>query len=1110
MKTIHHYLQQKLFVILIILGSFSPVNAQSIVSWETHTADDVFMYHANGNMMIGRVNQMPSEENGYWTMVAGLSDSDGVSFRSKTNNNSYLVFENGSLKLGSNNNTTSFKDNATFYVRTGMADEFKMSFESYSQPGKYIRHKNSVVYLEEIVSNQDRLDATFSAYTGDMSDKNWSKAPGRIWTPWGEKINDPDQVLREYPRPQMKRDSNWIILNGLWRCKKGNVNDAVPFGQNLDRDILVPFPVEAALSGIKQHWERMWYRKVFTIPSDWKGQKVNIHFGAIDWESEIFVNGQRIMTHRGGYDPFSVDITNYLNGGSNELIVRVFDPTEDGSQPIGKQEKVKFNNTDGIFYTPTSGIWQTVWLESVPNTYIKNIKMVPNIDDGTLSLTVNTSENASGLTVDIKAKDNGAVIGSISGGANTEHVITIPDQKLWSPDTPFLYDLNVELKLNGVVIDEIESYFAMRKISLGKRDGKIVMMFNNEFLFQMGPLDQGYWPDGNLTPPSEEAILFDLEGMKDLGYNMVRKHIKVEPARWYYHTDRLGLIVWQDMINGFRINTPQQRAQHELELDRMIDALWNVPSIIMWVVWNEQWGMYDQVRLTNEVMAKDPSRLANGNSACCGGSSEGGHIKDYHYYSAPNCPAPDPDRALANGEYGGLVLVKEDHMWDPNYYSRWALVVEDDDEFTDRFVDYCNMNIAMRDINGMSASVFTQWTDVEGELNGNYTYDRKVFKGDYDRIKEALISTYNNNNNAGMNSPLGYVAWASYNIAGQFIRHINSEGRIAGNVTPRDDAFWKMVPGLAGTGVSFQSKQFPNRYFRHRGGQVFLEENDNSSLFAGDATFIVKPGLADNSKFSFQSYNFPNRYIRHTRSTLYTDEINNDIGRADATFEPYTGNEIFTWYSHNNPGFAIRHEGGRAKIDNDVDLAEDGQWQMVYGLAGEGVSFRSTNFPNRYLRHRDEAVYLDDFQNNQLFREDATFLLREGLDDPAKYSFESFNYRGNYIQHTNLLLYSRQVFSNEDRADATFDLNGVTLNNFDDSYSGNRLLAYPNPSKNRLYVKGLTATAPVLIFDIFGKEITQVSIKNNSDNLVEIDISPLRKGVYFLQSDGLQLKFIKE
>ncbi|TRX21666.1 T9SS type A sorting domain-containing protein [Flavobacterium franklandianum] len=719
---------------------------------------------------------------------------------------------------------------------------------------------------------------------------SWNKASNPIWTTWGEGINDPTGVLQEYPRPQMMKE-NWQNLNGLWDVWEGN---DINFSGSKS-GILVPFPIQSALSGVKQNWHRFTYEKYIGIPKEWNGKRTILHFGAVDFQAEIFINGQSVLLHKGGYDPFSIDITDKVTAGNTyKLNVKVWDPnTSEGSPgPQGKQTDEQFNVPPaGIFYTPTGGIWQTVWMESVPNVYIKDIKLVPNIDNGTLQLTVTIVGNGSGITFEALAKDGNTVVNTVSGAVNTPITISIPNQKLWSPESPFLYDLNIVLKNGENVIENVQSYFGMRKISLGKVKGITKMLLNNQPVFQMGPLDQGFWPDGIYTPPSEEAILFDLQGMKNLGYNMVRKHIKVEPARWYYNADKLGLLVWQDVVSGHN-NTTAQRDQYELEMRRMIQTHWNYPSVIMWVPFNEQWGMFDSVRISNIIENLDPSRLVNENSGCCGAAfSTVGHMKDYHYYSAPSCPSPDDNRALANGEFAGVVLRKPGNMWDDNAWTTWARVVETDNEFTDVLVDYANILKNLRDYEGMSAAVLTQWTDVEAEINGHYTYDRKIFKGDFEKIKTALESTHNNDMYY-LHPPSGYAVFEAYNVAGIFIRHQEGKAHMDNIIEPLDDAYWKVVPGLAGVGISLQSLNSPDKYLRHSNAQMMLQSNDGSQVFKEDATFYLRSGLSNSSRVSFESFNFPGRFIRHRGSLLYSEAIVNQLDRDDATFYIFSDSTI--------------------------------------------------------------------------------------------------------------------------------------------------------------------------------------------------------------------------
>lgn len=562
----------------------------------------------------------------------------------------------------------------------------------------------------------------------------WSPKQAPLMTQWASQV-DPNNPLPEYPRPQLVR-ANWLNLNGIWQFQPGAVNDGVPIGKTLASEILVPFPVESALSGVMQHYDRLWYRRTFTVPSGWSGQRIILNFGAVDYESEVYINGKSLGIHKGGYDPFSYDITSYLVGsGAQELIVRVYDPTEAGGQPRGKQT----TTPGGIMYTPVTGIWQTVWLEPVPQTGISDIKLIPNIDNSTLRLTVTTVGSTSGVVVAVRVKDSGTEVQTATGSPNTEMTIAVPNPKLWSPDQPFLYDLEVSLVQNGTTIDAITSYFGMRKISIGLVDGYPKILLNNKFVFQMGPLDQGFWPDGIYTAPTDAALKFDLEQTKALGFNMTRKHIKVEPYRWYYWADKLGLLVWQDMPSGNSYGgVAVDPVAFEAELVKMVQTHWNSPSIIMWVIFNEGQGQQNTATLVQKVARLDPSRLVNPNS---GGSAEGlGQVQDYHNYPAPVCPT-STTRAVACGEYGGIGYQINGHIWsfNGNPYSN----VTNDTDYHDTYQGYINSLTGFKTIKGLSAAVYTELTDVETELNGFLTYDRAVVKGDINQIRAANLQVIN-------------------------------------------------------------------------------------------------------------------------------------------------------------------------------------------------------------------------------------------------------------------------------------------------------------------------------------------------------------------------------
>lgn len=562
--------------------------------------------------------------------------------------------------------------------------------------------------------------------------QKWQPKQAPLMTRFAKDVNL-DKVLPEYPRPQMVR-SKWLNLNGLWQYQPGiSEAESLPEG-NLSSHILVPFPVESALSGVMEHHERLWYKRNFTVPKEWNGERVLLHFGAVDFESEVFINGKSIGVHRGGYDPFSYDITdNLTRNGVQQIAVRVYDPTDKGGFPRGKQSL----KPGGIMYTPTTGIWQTVWLEPVPQTSISELKMVPDIDKSVLRLTVNTA-NREDANVMINVKDGSKLITTQTGKANTELTIPIPNEKLWSPVHPFLYNLSVSLKKGAKTIDEVSSYFGMRKISIEEDGGFKKMFLNNKFVFESGPLDQGFWPDGIYTAPTDGAIKNDLEMMKKLGFNMVRKHIKVEPYRWYYWADKLGLMVWQDMpsTNSYTEHTPPvDTVEYAHELKRMVETHWNSPCIIMWDIFNEGQGQHNTVGLVNMVKDIDPSRLVN--QASGGDFFDVGDLLDIHSYPAPACPS-STTQALACGEYGGIGFAIKNHTWSKG----WGyLMIQNQREYDSLYNQFQTDLTVFKTNNGLSAAVYTQITDVETELNGLLTYDRAVVKGDLQKIRASNLRT---------------------------------------------------------------------------------------------------------------------------------------------------------------------------------------------------------------------------------------------------------------------------------------------------------------------------------------------------------------------------------
>ncbi|SFL45831.1 Glycosyl hydrolases family 2, TIM barrel domain [Gracilibacillus orientalis] len=547
-----------------------------------------------------------------------------------------------------------------------------------------------------------------------------------IASPWAEDL-DKNNVLPEYPRPQMVRD-DWMNLNGEWQFESASSDDSLPTGQTLDETILVPFAVESKLSGIERHEDHMWYKRSFTIPSGWSNNDVLLHFGAVDWESNVYVNGNEVGTHKGGYDAFSFNISEHLVEGDNELIVEVKDSTS-LSQALGKQRLIP----GGIFYTSATGIWQTPWLEPVANTHVSNLKMTPEIHDEYLELQVEASNHAD-QEVEAIAYKEGEEVGRVVGAVGENIQIPIPDPRLWSTTDPFLYDLEVRLKDGNTTVDEVSSYFGMREISKGMVDGTLRPLLNDEFVFQMGPLDQGYWPAGIYTAPTDEALKFDIEQAKSLGFNMIRKHAKLEPQRFHYWADKMGMLVWQDMPSMFDTNpSPEDAAQFEHEFEEMIDEHYNSPSLFLWTVFNEGWGQYDTERITNWVEELDPTRLVSNAS---GWTDVGeGDVIDFHAYVGPDSPTPTEDRIAVLGEYGGLGLHVPGNEWSGNVFN--YEMQSSKEELTNRYLGLIDGIKQLKEDPGLSAAVYTQITDVETEINGLLSYDRKIEKADFERLRKA-------------------------------------------------------------------------------------------------------------------------------------------------------------------------------------------------------------------------------------------------------------------------------------------------------------------------------------------------------------------------------------
>jgi hypothetical protein len=534
-------------------------------------------------------------------------------------------------------------------------------------------------------------------------------------TAWASHVT-PDRPLPEYPRPQMER-KNWTNLNGTWHYAITAAGVAPPPASEFGKTIVVPFPIESQLSGAGV-WispqQMLWYRRTFAAPASASGARLLLNFGAVDWHAVVYVNGQRVGDHRGGYDPFSFDITKFVTpGAEQELVVAVTDPSDSGEQPRGKQVQ----RPRSIWYTAVTGIWQTVWLESVPDWYVTGLRIDPNLDGSSVTVSVGSEGLVTRGRVTIDVLDGTRVLGTAAGPTAT---IRIPSPHRWSPTDPFLYGLRVRLSSG----DEVSSYFGMRSIAV-RRDpsGAERLFLNGAPLFELGLLDQGWWPDGLYTAPTDEALASDITKTKELGFNLIRKHVKVEPERWYYHADRLGILVWQDMPSAENKSADAQ-AEFEQELRAMIDARRNHPSIVMWVPFNEGWGQHATDKHVAWLKAYDPTRLVNNASGWT--DAHVGSVVDIHSYPGPTLPPVEEQRAAVLGEFGGLGLPLEGHTWLDR--GNWGYR---------SFTTLDAMNAAYRDLlsqlrlhagDGLAAAIYTQTTDVEIEVNGVMTYDRAVTK----------------------------------------------------------------------------------------------------------------------------------------------------------------------------------------------------------------------------------------------------------------------------------------------------------------------------------------------------------------------------------------------
>ena len=577
-------------------------------------------------------------------------------------------------------------------------------------------------------------------------------APAQAWRPAGDKLKtawadevDPACPLPEYPRPTLVRPE-WRNLNGLWDY--AILPADAPQPEHFDGKILVPYPVESSLSGVQRRLtenEVLWYERRFTVPAGWRQGALLLHFGAVDWEADIYLNGIRVGGHKGGYTAFSIDIAPYLTRGEQTLAVRVTDPTDRGTQPRGKQ----VTEARTIWYTPVTGIWQTVWLEPVPESRIAALRTTPDIDTKSLTVEAVTVGVRPGDIVGVTLRDNGRTVATARAAAGEPLRLTLSDMKLWTPDTPVLYDLEATLLRGGKPVDRVGSYAAMRKNSTVRgKEGFLRLQLNDRECFQFGPLDQGWWPDGLYTAPTDEALVYDIVKTKELGFNMIRKHVKVEPERWYWHCDRLGILVWQDMPNGgpspeWQNNryfngaeaerTARSEEQFRREWKEIIFQLYFLLSVVLWVPFNEAWGQFKTAEIARWTKDYDPTRIVN---AASGGNfyPDAGEVLDIHSYPHPRFYLFDIGRVNVIGEYGGIGLPLEGHLWQPD--RNWGYVrFKNAGEVTDEYVRYAEM-LERLIPTGCSGAVYTQTTDVEIEVNGLMTYDRKRMKVDERRLRE--------------------------------------------------------------------------------------------------------------------------------------------------------------------------------------------------------------------------------------------------------------------------------------------------------------------------------------------------------------------------------------